>query len=365
MPEDMKSKMARLRAMRKPKKGGKVLECTRRNQRNGPSSLFTDAIFGENTEECRRKQREEDRKELFRGVKRNPNAFTREDWNTMMPAISVINPAFGGFLNKLLVLDDFDKGKISTKELAIEGAKMGFEEWIQPKIVSAAKDAATKYLAKFVGGKRRPRRGKRGGSAPAQASPFFNWLFNENNKFPDSGKNIKQREDSPFERAVGLTTEGQNTFTSDEVNVLIPIVKKISPELGKYIELLQKGKKFVEEDVVKVADELELSKDDLQNLMNKALEEYIDLFEDNTGFPDSLAEPNAARRGDSESKGQIGLGQNGLAGDPSTNPRPKEYVIPVKQINSYTSKGDNRGAMSGFKAIGQSPNASSFASVSF
>ena len=86
-----------------------------------------------------------------------------------------------------------------------------------------------------------------------------------------------------------------------------------------------------------------------------------------------MAEPNAARRGNKDSKGKAGFGckcqkgkgQNGLAGNPSTNPRPRSYVIPVVPVNSYTSKGPPRGAMSGFKAIGQSPNASSFGQVSF
>jgi hypothetical protein len=75
------------------------------------------------------------------------------------------------------------------------------------------------------------------------------------------------------------------------------------------------------------------------------------------GFPDSLAEPNAARRS------KAGFGQNGQAGEYKNDG--SKGVIPVKQVNSNTSKGDNRGAMSGWAAIGQSPNANSFASVGF
>lgn len=76
------------------------------------------------------------------------------------------------------------------------------------------------------------------------------------------------------------------------------------------------------------------------------------------GFPDSLAEPNAARR-----KAKPGFGQSGLAGE-DKNDGSKD-VIPVKPVNSNTSKGANRGAMSGWAPIGQSPNANSFASVNF
>ena len=76
-------------------------------------------------------------------------------------------------------------------------------------------------------------------------------------------------------------------------------------------------------------------------------------------FPNIIASPNAAVKGE----GKCGCGQSGLAGE-DKNDGSKD-VIPVKQINSNTSKGDNRGAMSGWAAIGQSPNASSFASVGF
>jgi len=78
-------------------------------------------------------------------------------------------------------------------------------------------------------------------------------------------------------------------------------------------------------------------------------------------YPNILAAPNAAVKG--EGLGKCGCGQSGLAGE-DKNDGSKD-VIQVKQVNSNTSKGDERGKHSGWAAIGQSPNASSFAQVGF
>ena len=331
MPEDMKMKMARLRAMKKPKKGG------------APSSAFTNMIFGENKPlpptKAKPTQRQDSPFERAVGLTTGgQNTFLRSEWDTMLPVISIANPAFGTFLRKMLVLDDFDKGKISTKDLAKVAAREGFNTWVQPKIVGALKAAAKKHLG--VGGGKKmkvkdPPRGKRGKGKIADGIRKFLDPF-------DLGKRL-------------------GSLDEKKLSNLITVVKAIDPKVGKFMSLLQKGRQFLSDDDLPEG----LTIEDVTETIERSLEEYNDLFDDETGFPDSLAEPNAARRGDKESKGKAGFGQNGLAGNPSTNPKPKEYVIPVKPVNSSTSKGAPRGAMSGFKAIGRSPNASSFATVSF
>jgi len=102
-------------------------------------------------------------------------------------------------------------------------------------------------------------------------------------------------------------------------------------------------------------------------------------------FPNILAEPNAAVKGrglikdarelkkckDKADKFKkdhprtsklIGLGQSGLAGEDKNDG--SKGVIPVRPPNAIT-QGDDRGAHSGWQAIGQSPNASGQVSVRF
>ena len=460
MPEDMKMKMARLRAMKKPKskKGG------------APSSSFTNWMFGEDEKlpptKAPPSQRQDSPFERAVGLTTGgQNTFLRSEWDTMMPVINMINPTFGKVLGKLLLLDDFEKGRISTSELAKAAAKEGFSQLDSKyKITDKLKDVAKKHLAKVTGkgckkdSKGRvlckdPPQGKRGGNndepaldhldlenIPASLTEpqtlmigYFRYKVqnnrdittnqikndmemeqknNPNGEFTDNQKEryLKLGRDRKWEaplsveqeaarnnrgyrargkkrpkRGKGITASlrnfldplglGDKLAKLDEKGIsnLISIVKTIDPKVAKVMEVLQKGRQFLKGDDLPEG----LTIEEVQETIERSLEEYFDLFDDETGFPDSLAEPNAARRGDKESKGQAGFGkkggcdclngrgQNGLAGNPSTNPRPKEYVIPVKDVNSYTSKGDNRGAMSGWKAIGQSPNASSFAQVSF
>lgn len=324
MPEDMKKKMARLRAMRKPKKGGKKdpLEAT----------LIQAGVP------------EDEANKLFKASSIDPSrVFSREDWDTMMPGINLINPVFADFLSKMLVLDDFQRGRISSKDLAKVAAREGFDTWVLPKIEAKFKDASKKYLARQKKRKAKKGKGMKGKGAIDNIRKFLD----------------------PFGVA-----EKVSKLKDPEVGKLVSIVKTLDPKVASVMALIQKGRQFLRNEDGEVELPGDLTMEDVEETIERSLEEYIDLFEDVGGFPDSLAEPNAARRGDRESKGKAGFGkkgrgQNGLAGNPSTNPKPYQYVIPVKQVNSSTSKGDPRGAMSGFKAIGRSPNASSFAQVSF
>lgn len=249
------------------------------------------------------------------------------------------------------------------------------------------------------------------------SSPFTDWLFGEDTS--EQRRKEHERQQKELDNLFGKAkVNPERVLKRQDWDLVLPIADKFFPQFGRMLSImldlddLQRKERITIRDLANVARKQgleEWTKQKINRAVERVATDYLERSRQRSAslprpaslpgsgkkisknirmkakglrhpalkaaksvdiplkgkFPNLLAEPNAAVKGEGmkkkkKKKGgcmcQKGKGQNGLAGRPETNPKPMEYVIPVRPPNASTTKGDDRGAMSGW-APNNLPNA--------